>query len=130
MPKLLLLTLLILLATACNPGSVNNALDRYCDASGCVSVNQFSANIDNQLKNKVVGYVSVVGLKVVEYGQARTATDAPSCNMASDVPINIASVTKTLTAIAVLQSLAKHNKTVDDKIAPYLPADWTKGPNV
>jgi hypothetical protein len=39
MPKLLLLTLLILLATACNPGSVNNALDRYCDASGCVSAN-------------------------------------------------------------------------------------------
>jgi len=128
--KLVLLVSLILFATACNPGSVNNALDRYCDASGCVSVNQFSANIDSQLQNKVVGYVSVVGLKVVEYGQARTSTDAPSRKMASDAPINIASVTKTLTAIAVLQSLAKHNKTVNDKISPYLPADWTKGSNI
>jgi len=71
-------------------------------------------NIDSQVQNKVVGYVSVVGLKVVEYGQARTGTDAPSRKMASDVPINIASVTKTLTAIAVLQSLAKHNKTIDE----------------
>jgi len=30
----------------------------------------------------------------------------------------------------VLQSLAKHNRTITGKIAPFLPADWTKGPNM
>src|SRR6185369_17330493 len=25
---------------------------------------------------------------------------------------------------------ASHNRSLDDKIAPFLPPDWTKGPNV
>jgi CubicO group peptidase (beta-lactamase class C family) len=129
------LSLLVLLAIAsgCKKDSVNTALDRYCDDQGCISIKQFSANIDDQLKGKVAGYVSAVGVGlpvVVEEGLARTQADAPSRKMDTDTPIQIASVTKLLTTIAVLQSLDKHQLTVDSPIAPFLPSDWTQGPNV
>lgn len=123
---------LLLAAVACNPGSVNNALDTACDLSGCISLSKFSANIDSQLKNNVVGYVSTVGgLAIISKdGMARTAADSPSRAMDTDIPTNIASLSKVLTTIAVLRSLAKHNLTIDSKIFPYLPPDWTQGPNV
>src|SRR5205823_2675644 len=43
---------------------------------------------------------------------------------------NIASVSKTLTAVAVLQLLAKDGLTVDSKMSPYLYPDWPKGQNI
>jgi CubicO group peptidase (beta-lactamase class C family) len=109
---------------------LNAALDNYCDNLGCVSASRFSANLDSQLQGKVVGYVSVVGAKTVEYGSARTDADPPSRKMAMDVPINVASVSKVLTTIAVLQSLAKHHLTIESTIAQFLPPDWSRGPNV
>jgi CubicO group peptidase (beta-lactamase class C family) len=116
--------------TGCNPDSVNTALDTYCDASGCVSANQFSANLDKALQNKVVGYISIVGLKVVTWGQARTQADAPSKPMDTGIPTQVASVSKTLTTIGVLQSLAKNNLTVQSPIAPYIPPGWSMGPGI
>lgn len=130
-PRLYVIAALLLAAaTGCNPNDVNTALDRYCDASGCVSANQLSANLDAALQNKVVGYISIVGLKVVQWGKARTSADQPSLNMDTGTPVDVASISKTLTAIAVLKSLAKNNLTIQSKIAPYLPPDWVKGPNV
>lgn len=122
--------LLLAAAIGCNPGGVNTALDRYCDPSGCVSANQLSANLDAALQNKVVGYISIVGLKVVTWGKARTSADPPSISMDTGVPLNVASISKTLTTIAVLQSLAKNNLTISSKIATYLPPDWSVGPNI
>jgi CubicO group peptidase (beta-lactamase class C family) len=104
--------------------------DDGCDNLGCVSVSRFSANIDSQLRGKVVGYVSMVGGKTVEYGSARTTVDPPSRKMSTEVPINVASVSKVLTTIAVLQSLAAHHLTIESRIAPFLPPDWSHGPNV
>jgi CubicO group peptidase (beta-lactamase class C family) len=63
-------------------------------------------------------------------GKARTAADPPSLAMDTDVPTNIASLSKVLTTIGVLQSLAKHNLTIDSKISPFLPPDWTQGANI
>src|SRR5688572_5400315 len=99
-------------------GCKNFDPDRVCDASGCISLGSFSANIKNQLETNVVGYVSTVGAlaHINEYGQARTAADAPATPMKTDSPMNVASVTKLLTTIGVLQSLKAHNLTVDDKI--------------
>ncbi len=109
---------------------LNAAVDDFCDNLGCASISKFSANIDSQLQGKVVGYVSIVGGKTVEYGTARTNVDPPSRKMSTEVPINVASVSKVLTTIAVLQSLARHHLTIESKIASFLPPDWIQGPNV
>ncbi len=106
------------------------AKDDSCDNLGCVSVSRFTASLANQLQGKVVGYVSIVGGRTVEYGSARTNVDPPSRKMSAEVPVNVASVSKVLTTIAVMQSIARHHLSMENTIAPFLPPDWIEGPNV
>ena len=47
--------------------------------------------------------------------------------MGPDVMVNVASVGKMFTTIAVLQSLARHHLGIDSRISPFLPPDWVKG---
>jgi|SRR5271166_1748266 len=101
---------------------------KACDSYGCISEAQLSANIENALADKVVGYsVEVGGMRPVYGGQARTATDPPSLAMAPDLVTNVESVSKTMTAIAILQLLSAKSLSIDTKIWPYLYSDWTKG---
>jgi Beta-lactamase len=122
---------LLLIAISC---SLANADDIACDANGCIDVNTFSANIAAKLAGNVEGYVVIVGsLPPVSGGQARTSTDPPATAMSPDLPMDIASVSKTLTAVAVLQLLPKNKDglpIVDTKISPYIYSDWAQGPNV
>ena len=126
------LVLILSLVFACNMPDVNDALDTACDLSGCISLSQFSANIESALSGKVVGYVSTVGsLAIVSKdGMARTPADSPSLAMDSDIRTDIASLSKVLTTIGVLQSLKAHNLTIESKISPYLPPDWDQGNNI
>jgi hypothetical protein len=102
-----------------------------CDPKGCISESKFSANIQGTLANNVVGYICIVGgLPPVFGGQARTASDAPGTAMSPDLLTNIASVSKTMTATAVLQLLAKDRLTLDARISPFIYPDWHQGPNV
>src|SRR5260370_34482870 len=88
-----------------------------CDPEGCISENKLSTNIANALDNNVVGYVAHVGgLPPIFSGQARTSTDPPSLAMLPTEFTDVASVSKTLTAIGVLQSLAKHRLTINSNI--------------
>ena len=50
--------------------------------------------------------------------------------MGPDVMVNVASVGKMFTTIAVLKSLARHHLSIDARISPFLPPDWVKGPGV
>src|SRR5215470_11590293 len=127
--RLCWLTVLALLG-AC--GSGEKDLDTVCDAAGCISLKKFSAELDAQLNGKVAGYVSMIGpLPVVAtYGVARTSADPPALAADTTSRINVASVSKILTTIGALQSIARHNLTLDTAISPYLPPDWTKGAGV
>jgi CubicO group peptidase (beta-lactamase class C family) len=92
---------------------------------------QRTSSIDAQLKGNVVGYVALVGpSQVVASGLARTAADPPKLAMGPDVMVNVASVGKMFTTIAVLKSLARHHLSIDSRIWPFLPPDWVKGPGV
>lgn len=44
--------------------------------------------------------------------------------------MNITSVTKTITAVAVLQLLERRRLTVDSLIEPWLPEGWIRGPGI
>jgi CubicO group peptidase (beta-lactamase class C family) len=104
---------------------------RVCTPHACVSLGRLAHSIDTQLRGTAVGYVALVGWShVVASGLARTAADPPKLAMGPDVMVNVASVGKMFTTIAVLKSLARHHRSIDGRIAPFLPPDWVKGPGI
>ena len=117
---------------ACGSGDTDHGLDRVCDGQGCISLSRFSANINAQLGATVVGSVSLVGALpiVVQNGAARTAADPPAQAFTTDSRMMVASLSKLFTTIGVLRALKARNLTVDASILPYLPPDWTPGPNI
>jgi CubicO group peptidase (beta-lactamase class C family) len=114
-------------ATPAPAGSVG----RVCTPGACISLSRLASSIDAQLKGNVVGYVALIGQsKAVASGLARTAADPPKLAMGPNVMVNVASVGKMFTTIAVLKSLARHHLSIDSRIWPFLPPDWVKGPGV
>jgi len=102
-----------------------------CDQNGCISEAKLEANICGALQNKVVGYVCLVGgMRPGFGGLARTSTDAPRTLMTPDLVTDVASVSKTMTATAIMQLLAMNGISPDASIAPYLYPDWHPGPNI
>ena len=105
--------------------------DSVCTPHACISLSRLASSIDTQLEGKVVGYVALIGTsKVVSSGLARTAADPPKLAMGPNVMVNVLSVGKMFTTIAVLKSLARHHLSIDSRIWPFLPPDWVKGPGV
>ena len=113
------------------PPAPTGSAGRACAPHGCISLSRLAHSIDSQLRGHVVGYVALVGQsKVVSSGLARTAADPPKLAMGPDVMVNVLSVGKMFTTIAVLQSLARHHRSIDSRIWPFLPPDWVKGPGI
>ena len=116
---------------ATRPPVPAGSANRACTARACVSVSRLASSINTQLKGKVVGYVALIGTsKVVASGLARTAADPPKLAMGPNVMVNVASVGKMFTTIAVLKSLARHHLSTGSRIAPFLPPNWVRGPGV
>ena len=44
--------------------------------------------------------------------------------------IEVASTTKTVTAVAVMRKLKRQHVSLDDSVEPYLPVDWVRGPGM
>jgi CubicO group peptidase (beta-lactamase class C family) len=116
---------------ATRPPAPAGSAGRVCTPHACVSLSRLAQSIGTQLRGTAVGYVALVGRSpVVASGLARTAADPPKLAMGPDVMVNVASVGKMFTTIAVLQSLARHHLSIDSRISPFLPPDWVKGPGV
>jgi len=112
-----------------------------CDSNGCISEAKICANVSESLENPppaagvspppVVGYVCIAGgLPPVYGGLARTASNPPMTQMSPDLVTNIASVSKTMTTVGVLKSLARHGLMIDSKISAFIYSDWVQGPNI
>lgn len=113
------------------PPAPTGSVSRACAPHACISLSRLAHSIDSHLKGHVAGYVALVGQsKVVASGLARTAADPPKLAMGPDVMVNVLSVGKMFTTIAVLQSLARHHRSIDSRIWPFLPPDWVKGPGI
>jgi CubicO group peptidase (beta-lactamase class C family) len=103
--------------------------DRACTPHSCISLSRLASSIGTQLKGNVVGYVALIGTsKAVSSGLARTAANPPKLAMGPDVMVNVLSVGKMFTTIAVLKSLARRHLSTGSRIWPFLPPDWVKGP--
>jgi CubicO group peptidase (beta-lactamase class C family) len=95
----------------------------------------FADKLEARLKGKSVGYaffISRNGLIGVGRagGDARRAPDPNPRKLTFDDKINIASVSKTFTAAAVMKLLTQKRISVDALVHPFMPADWTLGANV
>lgn len=116
-------------------GTKQDPLDKVCQGNECLSISEFSQRMLDALNSKTVGYalmVSYGGLLRTEAaaGLGRTSVDPPLKEFKTTDRMNVASVNKTVTAVAVLKSLAANNLTVDEKIKNHLPSDWKPGANV
>jgi CubicO group peptidase (beta-lactamase class C family) len=124
----LLSTGALLLAFFLLPGCENNTV--LSSGGKHFDVNVFEQNIKDALGNQTVGYAYAINrdgqlVKSGDSGDARTPIDGEIDQSASK-RMNIASVTKSITAVAVLQLLEKRGLTIDSLIAPWLPADWQR----
>ncbi len=125
------------LMSGCSSSAIQN-LSQTCYGNGskCLTYTTWGKNIDAAINGKAVGYAYVILHNGIEtqainsFGQARTAADSPTKVMSINEPSNIASVTKTLTAAAVLHLLATKHISVNSGITPYLPPSWQLGQNV
>lgn len=102
---------------------------------------KFGSYITSRLNPNTVGY-SMVLYKDGKYlsswaaGYSVLKKDVPDIlaeglSMRPETRINIASVTKPITAVAVLKALQiDEGVSLDSKVADFLPAHWTKGPGV
>jgi CubicO group peptidase (beta-lactamase class C family) len=105
--------------------------DRVCTPSACISLGRLAGSVATRLKGNVVGYVVLVGTSQADAsGLARTAVDPPKLAMGPNVVVNVASVGKMFTTIAVLKSLARNHLSIDSRVSRFLPPDWVKGPGV
>jgi CubicO group peptidase (beta-lactamase class C family) len=138
-------TTLFSAATAkANPYTTASAFEKTFD------LELFEQNIRNALDNKCLGYAYAINLngqlkKSGANGYAVLKRDLPQNAQVPDpkgVPqsaskrMNIASITKTITATTVLKvlqdKLVPDDKTltIDSKVGKYLPAFWTRGPGI
>ena len=96
---------------------------------------KFADTLEARIKGKCVGYEFVVsfrdGQRIARAGgDSRRQPDLPPRKMTVDEKFNVASVSKTVTAAAVLKLLHEKDVSVDSPVAPYLPPTWTLGKNI
>lgn len=91
--------------------------------------------LDDSLKGRDFGYSFVVMQRGVRVGagqgglQARAIEASGAISVSTDSRMQIASMTKTLTAAAFLRLAAEKGIATTDKIVDYLPGNWEKGEN-
>jgi CubicO group peptidase (beta-lactamase class C family) len=101
------------------------------EAEKAVLLKKFADRLQLKLANKSVGYAFVASFGDGLYSEARAAGDArrqPDAlprKITADDNFNLASVSKTITAAALLKLLDQKKISVDAKIYSYLPPFWS-----
>ncbi len=95
-----------------------------------LNVEDLAKAIESQIKDNVKGYQIVIyadgSLRASRAGgSARLSQDSPSRTMSIGDKINVASVSKTVTAAALMKLLNEKNIDVDAAFWSYLPAHWS-----
>jgi len=105
-----------------------------CEGGDCLDLEQFAQNIESTLDGNVVKYSYHIrsGFAVFENakGPKRTSANPPASNFTLDDRLNPASVTKTITAVALLRALEQNGVSINASIAGYLPSYWNVHPTI
>jgi len=99
-----------------------------------LDVPRFGADLVGQFEGRCNGYVvrvlepGAVGL-TLQSGRARNAPDS-DVRWTPDARMNVASVSKLITAMAARKALADANVPAKTEIWPFLPLYWRRGPSL
>ncbi|MEM6345710.1 MAG: serine hydrolase [Bacteroidota bacterium] len=114
--------------TSCDPEDVKPVLGINCTRTQCLDLEKFAQGIENRLDGKVMkyGYHIRSGFAVHEkaVGLAKTIVDGGNVNFTVNQRFNPASVTKTITAVALLRAMEQNDIGIHQSIRPYLPTSW------
>lgn len=99
-----------------------------------LAINRITQALQTSLATRSTGFTATVAHGASRArssaGLRRTTADSPSRSSSTSARFNVASVSKTLTATAVLQLLRAKGLSVNSTFSAYLPSDWTRGANV
>ena len=132
-PSTVFLTLALFVADGYSQPQATSASQQAQRAITQQFLASYADKLEARLKNRSVGYSFTVtggsGNLMVSRagGDARRAPDSAR-KMTADDKFNIASVSKTITAAAVMKLLNEKNITVDTAVRAYLPPTWKIGP--
>jgi hypothetical protein len=121
------------LASTTLSGRAAGASDSHsCFGPGPVDIDDFEGWIHRALAGNVVGYglaISLAGVPAAigQGGFAQIPLLDANVLFTHQTDIQVASVSKTITAIALLQLMEKLGISPDDAIGPYLPKTWAQG---
>lgn len=101
----------------------------------------FESNVRAALDTQTIGYTAalvqngnLINSATWAFGSRRTGADAPFIFSSTGFEMNIASISKMITAAAVLHRLQTpvlgKMVSIDDPIGPYLPHEWARGDGV
>jgi hypothetical protein len=99
-----------------------------------LDVDGFIGSLESALDDHVAGYAMRLNergtpIRTIDWDWAKEPQDTAEA-WSADVRMHVASLSKQITAIAMTKLLNNHRIPHDAKIIDYLPAYWTKGPNV
>jgi D-alanyl-D-alanine carboxypeptidase len=103
----------------------------FQSAGPAFSIDEFEQNIRDAILTEAVGSVYALNLngqfaRGDGLGLARNDEDGLK-NQSVYKRMNIASISKTLTAVAVLQLLGENGLSIDSPVGPWLPEQWSRG---
>lgn len=116
--------------------AVDSFADGFFAAAGglVLDLDLLEDNIRGALDGETVGYAYAIGRDGVLHadsegigGLARTSADSPETSQSPAKEMYTASITKTISATALLKALHDAGIGVDEAIGPYLPPDWEQG---
>jgi len=132
--KQLIIIILFVSFTSCE---VEDSLNDLQTNTPVFNIDAFEQNLINYVEaggDTPIGWAYTISQKgnlkkSDAFGKARTSVDG-EMDFTENKEINVASVTKFYTAIAVMQLLEANNLTIEDKIADWIPNSWNKGQGV
>jgi hypothetical protein len=96
-----------------------------------LDVGAFEAALENALKDVVAGYVAQLRQsRTIRCTQVSQYAIQDSLQWSADVRMHVASVSKLMTAMAMMVLFNDNNISPDAKIIDYLPKYWAKGSNI
>jgi len=90
------------------------------------------AMIESLAAKEAVGFAYVIyeGPRMTKRGSGGLRLREKAWPFTINTELGIGSITKSLTAMSLLKRLSSKGLNVDDKIEPFLPKNWSRGPNI
>ena len=90
------------------------------------------AMIESLAAKEAVGFAYVIyeGPRMTKRGSGGLRLREKALPFTINTELGIGSITKSLTAMSLLKRLSSKGLNVDNKIEPFLPKNWARGPNI